>query len=80
VDGRLGIVMLSGAGMAYAQASDYARGIAVYPDILYGSFCGEKRQFKAGEEVARRKIVLYLEASPKETARRGLKDRQAPAN
>jgi hypothetical protein len=68
VDGRLGLVAPSGSGITYAQAHDYSRGIAVYTDILYGSHASQPRQFKAGEEVARRVGVFFLEVTPEETA------------
>ena len=67
VDGRLGLVMVAGAGMAYAQAPGYAPGISVCTDVLYGSYTDQPKQFKAGEEVARRVAVLYVEVAPKET-------------
>jgi hypothetical protein len=51
VDGRLGVVMVKGTGMAYAQASGYSPGISVCADLLYGSYSDQSRKFKAGEEV-----------------------------
>ncbi|HEY2589638.1 MAG TPA: hypothetical protein VGI81_28090 [Tepidisphaeraceae bacterium] len=68
VDGRMGVVMLAGRGMVYKQASDYSRGISVRSDVLYGSFSNQTRRFKAGEEVARRIAVLFVEVTPQETA------------
>lgn len=68
VDGRLGVIMLAGAGMAYAQASKYSPGISVYTDVLYGSWSNHPRQFKAGDEVAHRVGVFFVEVTPKETA------------
>jgi hypothetical protein len=68
VDGRLGVVMLAGAGLAYVQASGYAPGISVCADVLYGSYSHDPKQFKAGEEVAHRVAVLYVEVAPKEMA------------
>lgn len=68
VDGRLGVVMMDGAGMAYAQAHSYSGGLAVYTDILYGSYSNQHRQFKAGDEVAHRVGIFYVEVTPKETA------------
>ncbi len=59
VDGRLGMVMVAGAGLGYAQASGYSRGISVCADLLYGSYSDHPKQFKAGEEVARRVAVLF---------------------
>jgi hypothetical protein len=68
VDGRLGVVMMDGSGMAYAQASKYSRGIGVYTDVLYGSYSNHPRRFKAGDEVAHRVGIFYVEVTPKETA------------
>ena len=68
VDGRLGIVTLAGSGMKYAQAKGYHPGMAVCADVRYGSFSEQARNFKAGEEVARRVVVFYLEVDPKRTA------------
>ena len=67
VDGRLGVIMLDGAGMAYAQASRYSS-IAVRTDILYGSYSDHPVRFKAGDEVARRVGVFFTEVTPRETA------------
>ena len=69
VSGKLGVVTLSGAGMAYAQASGYSRGISVYTDILYGSYSDEPRQFKTGDEVAHRTEIVFAEVSPRETSK-----------
>ncbi len=68
VDGRLGVVMVTGSGMAYAQAPGYSRGISVCVDSLYGSYSDQSKPFKADEEVARRVAVFFLEITPKETA------------
>jgi hypothetical protein len=65
VDGRLGLVMVAGAGLAYAQASGYTPGISVCSDVLYGSYSDHPKQFKAGEEVARRVAVFFVEVPPK---------------
>jgi hypothetical protein len=67
VDGRMGVVMVAGAGMAYAQASDYSRGISVRSDILYGSYSERPRRFRAGEEVAHRLAIFFVEVTAKET-------------
>jgi hypothetical protein len=67
VDGRLGVIAMAGAGMTYVQASKYTPGISVYSDILYGSYSGQVRQFKAGDEVAHRIAVFFVEVTPKET-------------
>jgi hypothetical protein len=68
IDGRLGMVTLAGAGMSYAQASKYSPGISVCSDTLYGSFSDHPRQFKAGDEVAHRTAILFVEASAAATA------------
>jgi hypothetical protein len=67
IDGRIGVVVLTGAGMTYNQATRYSPGIAVYSDILYGSYSNEVRRFKAGDEVAHRIAVFFVEVTPKET-------------
>jgi hypothetical protein len=69
VDSRLGVVMLDGAGMAYAQASGYSRGISVYTDILYGSYSDGPRQFKAGDKVAHRVAIFFTEVTPQEMSK-----------
>jgi hypothetical protein len=69
VSGRLGVVVVNGSGMNYTQASGYAPGISVYTDILYASFSNQPKQFKAGEEVAHRISIFFVEVSPKETAK-----------
>lgn len=69
VDGRLGIVVLSGSGMAYVQASGYSPGICVCADTLYGSYSDRPRRFKAGDEVAHRLAICFVEVSPKETSK-----------
>jgi hypothetical protein len=66
--GRMGVVMVAGAGLAYAQASGYSPGISVCSDILYGSYSDHAGQFKAGEEVAHRVTVFFAEVTPRETA------------
>ena len=68
IDGRLGIIAVARSGMVYAQGSGYLPGICVCADLLYGSYSDHPRQFKAGEDVARRVAVFYVEVSPKETA------------
>jgi hypothetical protein len=68
VDGRLGIVAINGSGMVYAQSSSYSPGISVYTDILYGSCSTHRRQFKAGDEVARRVAVFFVGVTPGKTA------------
>jgi hypothetical protein len=69
VYGRLGVVMVNGTGMAYAQASGYSPGISVCADLLYGSYSDEPKKFKTGEEVAHRVVVFLVEAGAKETAK-----------
>jgi hypothetical protein len=54
VDGRLGVVMLSGSGMAYVQGKGYTPGICVCTDILYGSFSQPNREFGQDEQGAHR--------------------------
>jgi hypothetical protein len=39
----------------------------VRSDILYGSCYDHPRQFKAGEEVAHRIVIFFVEVTPKET-------------
>jgi hypothetical protein len=68
VDGRLGVVMAEGAGMAYARASGYSRGSSVYTDMLYGSYSDRPRPFKAGDDVAHRVVILFTEVTPQETS------------
>jgi hypothetical protein len=68
VDGRLGVIVMAGAGMAYAQATGYSPGISVCSDILYLSSSDSPRQFKAGDEVAHRIVIFLVEAGPKETS------------
>lgn len=69
VDGRLGVVMAEGAGMAYAQASGYSRGSSVYTDVLYGSYSDRPRPFKAGDDVAHRVVIFFTEITPQETSK-----------
>ena len=54
--------------MNYVQASGYPPGISVCTDVLYGSYCSQSKQFKAGQEVAHRVAVFYLEVTPKKTS------------
>ena len=67
VDSRLGVVMVTGSGLTYTQASKYSPGISVYSDVLYGSYSERTRQFKAGEEIAHRVAVVFVEVTPKQT-------------
>ena len=68
VDGRLGLIMVAGGNLSYNQGKNYARGISIYEDVLYGSFLTQPKQFKEGDEVAHRVAIVLLETSPKETA------------
>lgn len=67
VDGRLGVVAVTGSGMAYRQATAY-NPQGVYADVLYGSYADGSRALKAGDEVAHRVVVYYVEVTPEETA------------
>jgi hypothetical protein len=67
IDGRLGVVAAAGSGLAYNQATKY-NPQGVYADVLYCSFSNGARQFKAGDEVAHRVIVLFAEVTPEETS------------
>jgi len=74
VDGRLGMVaptdrggLVKGSGLAYRDVKPYNRDGA-REDFLFGSYSEAPRKFKAGEEVARRIVVLFTETSPEETA------------
>jgi len=68
VDGRLGLVMISGGGIVYNQATGYQPGISVCSDILYGSFSDKPKHCKAGEEVAHRVALCFAEVTPKATS------------
>jgi hypothetical protein len=68
VDGRLGVVMVAGSGMSYNQAKKYAPGISVREDILYSSFTNRPKSYRAGDEVAHRIALFFVEVTPKETA------------
>jgi len=68
VDGRLGVIMVAGSGMSYNQARKYAPGISVREDILYSSFSNQPRSYRAGDEVAHRIALFFVEVTPKETA------------
>jgi hypothetical protein len=68
VDGRLGVVMVAGSGLSYHQATGYDPHTAVCPDILYGSFSDHPQHFKAGEEVAHRIVLFFVEVTPKTTS------------
>ncbi|MDH7482817.1 MAG: hypothetical protein QHH26_12705 [Armatimonadota bacterium] len=68
VDGRLGMVVVLGSGIAYDDVAAYNRDGA-REDILYGSYSDIEREFKTGEEVARRIVIFFTEVKPDETAR-----------
>ena len=68
VDGRLGVVMAAGSGLSYQQAAGYDPHTAVCADVLYGSFSDHPRHFKAGEQVAQRIVLFFVEVTPKTTA------------
>jgi hypothetical protein len=69
VDGRLGVVSAVGSGLCYKQGRAYDPHMAVCTDVLYGSFSSAPRRFKAGEQVARRVVLFFVECSPRETSR-----------
>jgi hypothetical protein len=68
VDGRLGVVMAAGSGLSYHQAAGYDPHTAVCPDVLYGSFSDHPQHFKAGEQVAQRTVLFFVEVTPKTTS------------
>jgi hypothetical protein len=68
VDGRLGIVLVEGSGISYTQAKSYSPGISVYSDVLSVSYSDKPRDFRTGETIARRIVLLVTEVSPRETA------------
>lgn len=67
VDARLGVVMVAGSGMTYRKASCY-NAQAVCADVLYGSFSDRPCNVKAGDEVAQRIILSFVEVTPEKTA------------
>lgn len=69
IDGRLGMVVVQGAGISYRPATAVTPGISVKTDLLYGSFHDGKQTFKRGQEVGRRIVVCYVNVTPKEAAR-----------
>lgn len=68
IDGRMAVVTMAGTGVVYAQASGYTSGISVYSDIMYCSYSDQPRQFKAGDVVAHRLAIFYVEVTPEETS------------
>jgi hypothetical protein len=69
IDGRLGIVSVTGSGLSYVQGSGYLPGISVCADILYASYSDRRRQFKQDQVVARRIAIFFVEVTPQETSR-----------
>ena len=68
VGGRLGVSMVEGSGLSYAPSSGYDPHMAVCTDVLYGSYAQGPKHFKAGDQVARRLILWFVELSPHQTA------------
>jgi len=68
VDGRLGVVAATGSGLCYQPAAGYDPHTAVCPDILYGSFSDRPQQFKAGDQVAQRVVLFFVEVTPRITS------------
>jgi hypothetical protein len=68
VDGRLGAVMAVGSGLSYHQAAGYDPHTAVCPDVLYGSFSDHPHRFKAGDLLAQRIVLFFVEVTPKMTS------------
>jgi hypothetical protein len=68
VDSRLGVVMVAGSGLNYQQATGYDPHAAVCADILYGSFSDRPQHFKAGDQVAQRIVLFFVEVSPRTTS------------
>ncbi len=60
--------MVAGSGLSYQPAPGYDPHTAVCSDVLYGSFSDHPRHFKAGEPVAQRTVVFFVEVTPKTTA------------
>ncbi|MDB6057423.1 MAG: hypothetical protein JWO95_1267, partial [Verrucomicrobiales bacterium] len=51
VEGRVGLIVMSGSGILYKQAHGYSPGISICQDVLYGSYSDHPANLKAGEEV-----------------------------
>ena len=68
IDGRLGVVLIEGAGMTYTQAKSYSPGISVYSDVFHCSHSDQPKHVKSGASVARRIVLFVVESSPEETA------------
>lgn len=68
VDGRLGVVVVLGSGLAYDDVASYNRDGA-REDFLYCSYSDAEREFKAGEEVVRRIVIFFAEVGSAETSR-----------
>jgi hypothetical protein len=67
VDGRLGVIMVSGSGMKYLQAKGYHPGMGICADVFCASAWDGTKSFKAGDEVASRTIIFLVEANAKQT-------------
>lgn len=68
VDGRLGMAVIAGSGIAYEQAKGYTPGISICSDVLYGSYSDQPRSFSSGEEIVHRLAVFAVEITPDQTA------------
>jgi hypothetical protein len=68
VDSRLGVVMAAGSGLSYHQATGYDPHTAVCSDVLYGSFSDRPQHFNAGEQVAQRIVLFFVEVTPRATS------------
>jgi hypothetical protein len=69
IDGRLGVVLVTGGALCYQPATDWTPGISVYTDTLYAtSLVDGPKHFKAGEDVTRRVAIFCTEISSGETA------------
>jgi hypothetical protein len=68
INGRLGIVVISGSGISYNQARDFTPGISVRQDVLYGSYSNKPKRVKAGQEVVHRLAIVLADVSSEQTA------------
>ncbi len=59
--------MFAGSGLSYSQATGY-NAQAVCADVLYGSYSDRPRSFKAGDQVAKRIVLFFVEVGPEETS------------
>ncbi|HOX58480.1 MAG TPA: hypothetical protein P5205_15475 [Candidatus Paceibacterota bacterium] len=67
IDSRLGVVMVAGSDLSYHQAAGYDPHTGVCPDILYASWSHRPQHFNAGDLVAHRIILFFVEVSPSQT-------------